>query len=668
MIVSALCKHSPLSSSSAEERYTSKTFGFADAENDESDVKCWDSDKQIQILQQVFIGPQAQHCDKAMEMIKEIVQESFQWRRQQARKFDKPCEKTSQPSSVSKQVQREIDELNNKMESKVRFVIEKMKDEIPSFSTNFLSHMLNDNTLPSIYGNIISLMQNPNVCTHQLSRVAKHFEEEGIMDISEMLGFRKGSSYGHFTADGTLANFESVVRARARCYDWIAMGCMAKKYNLPLSEKEKKFCSTLFNIGHMGWELHDKISELFDEFVSENGHSKYELLQPYMLEFDLIQAAFNITQLFEKKEFFQSPIMIVPNNKHYSWPKSHVFGVDFNQFWYVDIDEDGRMKTEHLKELVYKARQVDRPIFMIVSVFGSTECGNFDKLDEITDLIQELRRKEAIDLYLHCDGAYGGFMLSTLRACQDDEAALDFESYMNYAECILGRDLIKRLLAVRHANSITIDPHKLGYAPYACGAYIQREEREYFYRKCDAPYISFQGRERGTVSLEGSRAVGGVLGTWLSSKVIGFNFKGLGSIILHSIKTKQYFVEKLLKIPHIYILNGDCNIVCFVIAKKGELLSQTNMRITKLFQYFSPENFDAEYYASTTSFKSSSMVEQAVKMWNGEFEGDSHPEGNCLKVLRMVFMNPFTNTPAAGYEHVNRLISLIQNMVNKEIQ
>lgn len=36
---------------------------------------------------------------------------------------------------------------------------------------------------------------------------------------------------------------------------------------------------------------------------------------------------------------------------------------------------------------------------------------------------------------------------------------------------------------------MTIDPHKLGYVPYACGAFLTRDAAAYAVSAFDAPYL-----------------------------------------------------------------------------------------------------------------------------------------------------------------------------------
>ena len=59
---------------------------------------------------------------------------------------------------------------------------------------------------------------------------------------------------------------------------------------------------------------------------------------------------------------------------------------------------------------------------------------------------------------------------------------------------------------IKHADSITIDPHKSGYVPYPAGALCYRDERLRFLVTWTSPYIDFQSEgveTMGTYGLEG---------------------------------------------------------------------------------------------------------------------------------------------------------------------
>ena len=82
----------------------------------------------------------------------------------------------------------------------------------------------------------------------------------------------------------------------------------------------------------------------------------------------------------------------------------------------------------------------------IVAAAGTTNTGAVDRLPDLADLAAEL------GVWLHVDGAYGGFFQLTAR----------------------GR---ARLAGIDRADSITLDPHKSLFLPFGTGALVVRERQ-----------------------------------------------------------------------------------------------------------------------------------------------------------------------------------------------
>src|SRR5690606_30949781 len=83
--------------------------------------------------------------------------------------------------------------------------------------------------------------------------------------------------------------------------------------------------------------------------------------------------------------------------------------------------------------------------------------------------------------------------------------------------------------ALAHTTSITIDPHKLGYVPYAAGAFICNRPENYYVTEISAPYVDFKTQtDLGPYTLEGSRAATGAVALYMTSECIGLNKHGYG--------------------------------------------------------------------------------------------------------------------------------------------
>ncbi len=105
---------------------------------------------------------------------------------------------------------------------------------------------------------------------------------------------------------------------------------------------------------------------------------------------------------------------------------------------------DGRMSLDSLASAISKDRSAGLNPMAIVATAGATSTGAVDPLEGIADIAHRE------DLWLHVDGAYGGFATLTAR----------------------GRSL---LAGIERADSVTLDPHKWLYQPVEVGALLVRD-------------------------------------------------------------------------------------------------------------------------------------------------------------------------------------------------
>src|SRR5690606_19554395 len=104
---------------------------------------------------------------------------------------------------------------------------------------------------------------------------------------------------------------------------------------------------------------------------------------------------------------FSGPVLLVPENKHYSWTKgASLIGLGSEALWPIALDTHGRLCLRSLEELIERAQGEHRPILMVVSVAGSTELGTFDPIDQVQDLLDSWREKKGIHIWHHIDGAF----------------------------------------------------------------------------------------------------------------------------------------------------------------------------------------------------------------------------------------------------------------------
>ena len=130
---------------------------------------------------------------------------------------------------------------------------------------------------------------------------------------------------------------------------------------------------------------------------------------------------------------------------HYSFTKCvDILGMGRNSLRKVPTDERFHIKVESLREMIKRDLANGAIPVCVAGAAGATSTGIVDPLDELAEVAREF------GLWFHVDAAYGGAL-----AFSDKHRA--------------------RLRGIERADSITIDPHKWLFVPFACGALLVRD-------------------------------------------------------------------------------------------------------------------------------------------------------------------------------------------------
>lgn len=144
-------------------------------------------------------------------------------------------------------------------------------------------------------------------------------------------------------------------------------------------------------------------------------------------------------------EDFAEGTLYVSSETHHSVSKAAVIaGIARRHVRVVPTTAALRMDARALDELVTADRAAGLAPFCVVASAGTTNTGAIDPLDEIASIAERHR------MWLHADGAYGGFFQLTERGHA-------------------------RFSGISRADSITLDPHKGMFLPYGTGALLVRE-------------------------------------------------------------------------------------------------------------------------------------------------------------------------------------------------
>lgn len=503
--------------------------------------------------------------------------------------------------------------------------------EVPTFAPRFLGHMVSDVTLPALLGHLTLLLHNPNLTSREASKVGTALETQAIAMLAKMVGFDPGRARGHFTSGGTIANLEAVWRARYRLDSRLALA-------IALGEQSGRPVD-VFAAAHQSDAAADRLV------------SARQLGEPAMRARSAVlgnpfEMAERLGRLSGRP--YRGPVILAPGHKHYSWVKAaNLFGLGEEAFWSVELDREGRLCPRALAARIEAARSAGRPILMVVSVAGTTELGELDPVDAVADHLDARVREQGLEIWHHVDGAYGGFFC----ALSPDEPGL-----------APGRR--RALAAIRRADTVTIDPHKLGYAPYACGALLARDEAHDAVSSFAAPYVDRPelGDAAWMRTIEGSRPATGAAATWLTGRTLGFGPDGLGSVLSATLDSCRAIRDALCAAaPQVRPLDpSDTNIFCFSVAEQGESLSAANARTAAIHRRIaeSPTFAMSRTVLSTAAYPD--LISSHVESYGGRQDCDR------LVLVRCVAMNPFWAEPAIRSQLLPQLAAELRSHIDLE--
>jgi len=251
---------------------------------------------------------------------------------------------------------------------------------------------------------------------------------------------------------------------------------------------------------------------------------------------------------------------------HYSIDKSaDILGLGREGLKKIPSDEEFHIRLDLLRQEIEHDRAAGKIPCCVVGVAGSTSGGVIDPLPELGEIAREA------GCWYHVDAAYGG--------------ALAFSDKHK-----------ERLRGIALADSITFDPHKWMFVPFACGATLIRDGGSVLREAFDMSpeYLS---EDRGGVDVEFDFFRYGQMGTrrfnslklWMALKFMGR--AGYAETVERQIDLTRYFADQLAVLPDFQRV-GDVEtaVCCFRFLPKsigqleGDNLDRLQQRLQQLIE------------------------------------------------------------------------------------
>ncbi|MPQ42879.1 tyrosine decarboxylase [Clostridium tarantellae] len=607
-------------------------------------------------LNALFLGAKSENADLFKRNLLQLFDDHAQWRKNYHPEDADIINSSDMEKTDFKFTKNKMEDVMKELSSKLR------AGSIPWHSPRYLGHMNSETLMPALLGYFAATLYNGNNVAYESSPATSKMEEEVGHDFCKLMGYDADTSWGHICCDGSVANIEGL---------WYARNLKS----LPLAMKE--VCPELVE-GKTEWELLNMpINEILN--LMEKNPSKLDELKNH--------SARGMSNKIGKLGKW-----LVPRTKHYSWLKAaDIIGIGTENIISIDVQDNYRMSIENLKKTIEDLSSKNIPILGVVAVVGTTEEGAIDYVDKVVELKKDFAEK-GINFYFHVDSAYGGYARSIFL---DEEYKFipKEELHTKYLQHKVFKnpdfnwpsdDIYNAFKAINEADSITIDPHKMGYVPYSAGGIAIKDKRMRDSISYFATYVFEKSMEipalLGAFMLEGSKAGATAASVWAAHKTMPLNITGYGQLIGASIEgaynlyvklkeQKQYKIGDTIVDIH-DLVKPDFNMVDFVFNIHGNKdlakMNELNHLIYDESSFVEGNVYANDFITSHTEFAVSDYSNSPLDF----VERCGIPKEQWKKIdsvtlLRACVLSPFLNNQIIFNQYAEKFDKAIEEKLEK---
>jgi L-2,4-diaminobutyrate decarboxylase len=219
-------------------------------------------------------------------------------------------------------------------------------------------------------------------------------------------------------------------------------------------------------------------------------------------------------------------------------------GIGANNTVAVPTGTDNAIDLQRLEQAARQTIESGRKIVCIIATMGTTDSLGIDDLQAIVDLRDRLVLEYRLDYspHVHADAVIG-WAWSVFNDYDFDANPLSFRPRAITALAAVSR----RISQLAAADSLGIDFHKTGFAPYISSLLMVKtsDDLKLLARdRAEMPYLFNTGeRHPGIYSLETSRSGSGVLSAYASLQLLGK--LGMRSLLGHMVDVAEQLRENL---------------------------------------------------------------------------------------------------------------------------
>jgi len=619
-----------------------------------------------------FLGPYGENDTLLEKLTVEFLRDHVYWRRN----FH-PEDPPAIPTHAAQQPEYQAFEAHLRRE--LHALSAALKRSVPFHSPRYLGHMVSDLALPGLAALMLTLPYNPNNVSEDAAPVTIDLEIRAGLQLARMLGYRDDPTlpdcaFGHLTSGGTVANYQALRLALALKAFPVALRTAAPP-DLLVPEDDW----AAFNLDpREGIALLQRARDWVNALAPDARHDWQRRVEEERIE------QLGMVEFFRRHPQLSPPVVLAPMTAHYSWNKGvKLLGLGREQL--LQVPERGmRLDADALVGMLEGLREKRQPVLMTVAVLGTTEFGTIDPIYEVIGHRARFAG-EGFGFGVHVDAAWGGYLATLLRNADGGlrpfaDLRREFANFPNASS-------YAAVSALGECDSITVDPHKLGFIPYGAGAFVCRDQRAMGLLSEDADYV-FGGdegsdyftryRKLGRYILEGSKSGAAAAAVYVTHKVLQLDHAPFGPIVAETIHSTerfltraQRFADEMAGALRVCVpFAPDSNLVCLALNPVGNRdVAATNAFMQALYESLRcvhGQNVQShEFYGSTTTLRAEAMgaVDMARVLAELGLDADSlvpdHDGADRLVILRHTLMNPFLNDLENGNDYIDRYFDFL---------
>lgn len=614
-----------------------------------------------------FLGPYGENDALLERLVLEFLRDHVFWRRNLY-----PEDPPAIPTRAAQQPA--FQEFEARLRRELHTLSAALKRSVPFHSPRYLGHMVSDLLLPGLVAQILALPYNPNNVSDEAAPVTIDLEIKVGLQLAKLLGYASDPqqdhcAFGHLTSGGTLANFQALRLALAlKCFPVALRAAAPPGMHIPDDDVQAFRLTPTQSIALLtdwqGWLAALEPAErarwrrkLEAARIEQLGSVRFFAMHPALLP----------------------PVVLAPVTAHYSWSKGmKMLGLGREQLRLIP-ERGMRLDITACAQALRDLDATGASPLLAVAVFGTTEFGTIDPVHELVTL-RERCAAQGKGFAIHVDAAWGGYLATLFR--QEDGALRSLQSMRAEFTSFPSANTHAATAALGQADSITVDPHKLGYLAYGAGAFVCRDHRAMELLTETADYV-FTGtapsgyferyRKLGQYIPEGSKSGAAAAAVYVTHRVLPLDHAHFGQLVRQTIRATEAFaaraeqfareMESRLRVCVPYA--PDSNLVCMALNPAGNRdVAVANAFTRRIHGAISTDTGAAaqnrEFFGSTTTLRAEILGAQDMHRVLHELGLDANsmhaddPRADRLLILRHTLMNPFIIDDENGISYIDR--------------